>query len=131
MQATLINLAYQAGLAGFDDRPLRAVLEQKCVLEVNEYFFAVDGVPHLTCFVKWRDGDASPSEPDADAPGAQSAPRRASPRRVDVAPRTKVTPRTKDIELVERHDPRAELSATEGQLYESLRAWRKIKSESV
>jgi len=136
MQATLINLAYQADLAGFDDRPLRALLEQRCVLEVNEYFFSVDGVPHLTCFVKWRDGDAAPDAGESDALRAASAPRRAAPRRaspgrVDVAPRTKVARRSKDIQLVERHDPRAELSAAEGELYERLRAWRKTKSESV
>jgi hypothetical protein len=131
MQATLINLAYQANLAGFDDRPLRAVLEGRCVAEVNEYFFVVDGVPHLTCFVKWRDGYADSSCGEDGAPRADLAPRKAAPRRVEPAPRTKVARHREVAAPAARPDPRAELSAAEGELFERLRAWRRTKSEAA
>jgi hypothetical protein len=137
MHAKLINLAYRADLAGFDDRPLRALFDEqcrdpKCVLEVSEFFFAVDGVPHLSCFVKWRGGEGIPSagagEPEAPrarARARKAGARPARPRRVEVPPAAEVTRRT------ERRDSEPVLSAAEAELYGTLRAWRRTKSESL
>ena len=121
MNATLINLAYQPALAGFDDGPLRDLLARECAAEVNEYFFAVDGIPHLTCFVKWHAGRADEARDTAHGPR----------KMVHVEGTTPNSPRSERARPTVSHDARAELNAAEAAVYDRLRAWRAAQAEAA
>jgi superfamily II DNA helicase RecQ len=86
----------------------------------------------LSCFVKWRDGDGSVSS-SAREPEPQRAETRV--RRAGTRPaksrRTEVTAVVKSTRPVEPREPEPQLSAAQAELYGTLRAWRRTKSESL
>lgn len=69
-RVALLNFTYRAELEGFDTARLDAFTEGKAIGASREYFYLVDGRPHLCVWLEWRPSDEGPgtSYGSSDAP---------------------------------------------------------------
>ena len=60
IQVRVLTLAFSQSLGGFDERPLRALVAGREVLEVREHCVTVNGAPYLACLCVLRGGGDAP-----------------------------------------------------------------------
>ncbi len=73
LNVSVVNVPFRAECGGLDGSVLDAFFRERDVEAVREYFYVVDGRPHLCCWIEWR---ARPAPTVADK-------RRARERRAD------------------------------------------------
>lgn len=61
LNVSIVNLPYRAECGGLDSAVLEAFLREREVEAAREYFYVVDGRPHLCCWIEWRSKPAPPS----------------------------------------------------------------------
>jgi superfamily II DNA helicase RecQ len=105
MRVKLLTLRFSPSLGGFDDRPLHELLAGVQLVRFREHFYAVHGVPHLTCVLAYQDDvvDGATLARPTSAGGGKAA---AQDRRDG------------------RPDPTVELDERGRALFQALRAWR-------
>ncbi|MEL6823937.1 MAG: hypothetical protein AAFP70_19450 [Calditrichota bacterium] len=52
MDIRVITLKFDPESGQFDDQPLKQLVRNRRVIEMNDYFFQFDGLPHLTIVLK-------------------------------------------------------------------------------
>lgn len=67
-----ITLRYSPSLGVIDDEPLRALARDHEIIDIREYFFIVEQLPHLLCLVSYGPKERRPPAPAKPEP--ESAP---------------------------------------------------------
>lgn len=52
MDIRIITLKYDVESGQFDEQPLMELLRNRRVIEMNDHFFQMDGLPHITIVLK-------------------------------------------------------------------------------
>jgi ATP-dependent DNA helicase RecQ len=113
MRIRILTLRYSESLGGFDDTPIQDCLRERGALSFREYFFEVNGVPHLACIMIFEEQRVS-SELSTVAKDFRNT--------------SDATGRGTTEHAKARRDPTAGLSENHRFLFNTLREWRAERS---
>lgn len=112
LNISLVNVPFRAESNGFDGGVLDAFFQQREVEAAREYFYVVDGRPHLSCWIEWRErgSSATPDAPPESPPTSLAASRaKANRSRRSAEP---------------GDDSPSPMTPNQQRGYDALRAWR-------
>jgi hypothetical protein len=135
LNVTLLNVPYRAAKAGFDGAVLDAFFRGKRVEAAREFFYVVDGRPHLSCWIEWTPGEAGASSgARPGAPSSKSASGRSGVRKPRGASQRAAPPRGAGTDNDKHGDDdefAVAMDEAQQRSFDGLRTWRLVRAREL